>query len=433
MTIGVVGAGPAGLAVGRHLLGAGLEPELLERGAEIGGVWNYGRPQGRVTRSTHTISSKPMTQFPDFPIPEEWPDYPHHSQMLEYVRSYARRFGLEERVRLGSDVVRVEPDDPEQTDTGWRIETRDGRVQRYDAVIIANGHNSEPRRPEWPGSFRGVILHSSEYRTPDLLEGLDVLVIGAGNSGCDIAVEAAAVARTTLLSMRRGYHYVPKYLLGRPADQVNDLALRLRLPLPVRRWLARQTIRLGPGLPEQVGLPAPDHPLFSSHPIVNTLLPYYVRHGRIRPVADVARLEGERVRFVDDTTTPVDVLLLATGYRLSFPFIEHALLNWRDGRPRLHAHVFHPRYDTLFVAGMVQTDSGVLRILHEQARCIAGFLAARRDGRPAAEGLRRRKRDAEGGLGRSMEYQDSPRHELEVEHWSYLKGLERLAASQEEE
>lgn len=442
MIVGIVGAGPAGLAAARHLLAAGFEVELLEREAEPGGVWNYGRPQGRVYWSTHTISSKPTTEFPDFPMPDDFPDYPHHSQVLAYIRAYVRRFALGEHVRYGEEVVTVEPEDATRAGTGWIVETSTGRRggdgsgengagrrRRYDAVVLANGHNAEPRRPEWPGELDGTILHSSEYLTPHVLADRRVLVVGAGNSGCDLAVESAQAARSTLLSMRRGYHYIPKYLLGRPADQVNDLALRLRVPLPVRRWTARQLLRIGRGLPEHVGLPTPDHALFESHPVVNTLLPYFVRHGRIRVVPDVERLEGGAVRFSDGTVEPVEVLVMATGYRLTFPFIDRALLNWDDGRPRLHGHVFHPRFDTLFAAGMVQTDSGVLRILHEQARCIAGFLEAARRGTPAAAALRERKRDPEGGLGRRRRYMDSPRHRLEVEHWSYLRELQRLARS----
>lgn len=432
MRVGIVGAGPAGLAAARQLLRGGFDVELLERGGQVGGVWNYGRPQGRVYRSTHTISSKPTTEFPDFPLPDHFPDYPHHSQMLEYVQTYAQRFGLEQQVRFYTPVTDVAPEDRGRADTGWVVVTDDGERCRYDAVVLANGHNTDPRIPEWPGERQGTMLHSAEYRTPGIAARKRVLVVGAGNSGCDIAVDCAQVARTTLLSMRRGYHYVPKYVLGRPVDQIHDLALALRLPLTLRRWIARLAVRLGPGLPGDVGLPEPDHALFETHPIVNSLLPYYVRHGRIRPVPDVARLEGDAVRFVDDTAESVDVVILATGYRLTFPFIDYDLLNWSDGRPHLYAHLFHPHYDTLFVVGMFQTDSGVFRILHEQARCIALFLRAARQGDPVADRMRETKRDTGGGLGRTMAYRETPRHLLEVEHWSYLKGLERTAAMLEQ-
>ena len=428
MNVGVIGAGAAGVAAARQLLDAGLEVELLEKEAEPFGVWNYGRPQGRVYQSTHTISSKPLTQFPDFPMPEDWPDYPHHSQILRYPRDYAERFRVVDRIRLGVRVAQVTPADAHRPDTGWVVETGDGERLHYQALVLANGHNHEPRCPRWPGILDGRLLHSARYRTPDILVDRNVLVVGAGNSGCDIAVESAHVARSTLLSMRRGYHYVPKYLLGRPADQVNEVALKLRLPLSARRRIAGLALRLGSGTPARVGLPAPDHALFESHPIVNSLLPYYIHHQRIRPVPDVARLEGDRVRFADGTAAPVDVLVMATGYRLTFPFIHRSLLNWRDGRPHLHLHVFHPALDTLFVAGMFQTDSGVFGILHWQARCIARFLVTLRDRTRGADRLRRAKRCPDAGLDSGIDYRTSARHLLEVEHSSYLRRLRRLAS-----
>ena len=427
MKVGVIGAGAAGLAVARHLVPLGHEVELLEKEAEPGGVWNYARPQGRVYRSTHTISSRPLTEFPDFPMPAHYPDYPHHSQILEYLLGYAAHFGLSGRIRFHSEVTAVAPADAGRVDTGWTVETRDGARHRYDALVVANGHNHEPRRPKWAGQLAGTMLHSADYRTPDILVDRRVLVVGAGNSGCDIVVEAAQVGRSALLSMRRGYHYVPKYLLGRPADQINELALRLRVPLRTRRWIARQLLRLGPGQPDRVGLPEPDHALFESHPIVNSLLPYYVRHGRVRPVPDVAALEGDRVRFVDGETAPVDVLIAATGYRLTFPFIDRSLLNWRDGRPDLRLNVFHPGLDTLFVAGMFQTDSGVFGILHWQGLCIAHYLRALAAGGSSMERARSRKRRMEPDLAAGIRYRETARHLLEVEHASYLRALRSAA------
>ncbi|MGH7481958.1 MAG: flavin-containing monooxygenase [Longimicrobiales bacterium] len=448
MRVAVIGAGAAGLGTARHLLAEGIDVEVLERDERLGGVWSYGRPPGRVYRSTHMISSKPFTQFPDYPMPDSLPDYPHHADVLAYLDGYAEHFGLNEVIRYGEDVVDIRPEAGTSAGAGgtattaeeaasanisswssaptWRVRTADGTERVYDAVVIANGHNAEPRWPELPGRFDGVALHSAEYHTPEIFDGKRVLVMGAGNSGCDIVVEAAQVAERAFLSMRRGYHYLPKHVLGRPVDQIGDLLLRLRLPLWLRRWIAGLAVRLTAGSPRRVGLPEPDHRLFETHPIVNTLLPYYVRHGRIEPRPDVAALEGDRVRFVDGAEEPVDVIVFATGYALDFPFIDPALLNWRDGRPRLFLNVFHPRLETLFVAGMIQTDSGVFGLVHWQARAIALSLRALRDARPAVDWLRSVRRDVATDLAGGVRYTGSSRHLLEVEHWSYQRRLKKL-------
>lgn len=427
----VVGAGASGLVAARHLVAAGFEVDVLEREDDLGGNWNYGKPGARVYRSTHTISSKPGTEFPDFPMPAELPDYPHHTQVLDYLRAYARHFDLERHVAYGVEVARVEPERPGGRDTPWRVTTRraaDGREETrgYDAVVIANGHNWSPKLPSYPGEFAGETMHSATYRTPELFAGKRVLVVGGGNTGCDLAVEAAQHAVRAYHSTRRGYHYVPKYLLGRPSDQVGDLMHRLRLPLAVRRAVAGLTIRLVVGDLRAHGLPAPDLRLFESHPVVNTLLPYYVRHGDVVAKPDVARLDGRVAHFADGSSAEVDLIVFATGYRVDIPFVAPEQLNWRDGRPRLYKHVFHPAYDTLFVAGLIQPDSGQFGLVHWQTLAVARFLRAALAGHPAADWLRRRKGSPHEPLGGGIAYTESTRHHLEVEHWSYRKGLREI-------
>lgn len=418
----VVGAGAAGLAAAKNLAECGFPCDVLEREEDLGGVWNYGSPAGRVYRSTHTISSKPTTQYPDFPLPESWPDYPHHSQMLRYLRAYAAHFGVDRRIEYRTPVERVAPG----RDGGWEVAVAGGETRIYRAVVIANGHNWDPNVPELPGRFHRRTLHSSEYRTPGLFAGKRVLVIGAGNSGSDIAVEAAQAGARVLHSMRRGYHVLPKYVMGRPIDQVGDLLLRLRLPLALRRLAGHLAIRLVHGSNRQMGLPEPDHRLFETHPLVNSLLPHHVRHGDIEPKPDVARLEGDAVRFADGSLEKVDVLVYATGYRITIPFVEPSLLNRRDGRPGLHLNIFHPDHDTLFVAGLIQPDSGEIFLLHWQTRGVALFLRALESGSPAAEWLRRRKRKVVEDLGGGIRYAPSGRHALEVEHWTYLRRLREV-------
>ena len=422
----VIGAGSSGLAAARHLMAAGFDVTVLERSDDLGGNWNYDKGTARVYRSTHTISSKPGTEYPDFPMPASFPDYPHHAQVCAYLRDYARHFGVDRRIRYGTEVTRVERDGDGVTPHWW-VTTAGGQRERFGALVIANGHNWSPKYPEYPGSFTGDVTHSAFYRTPDTFEGKRVLVVGAGNSGCDIIVEASLHATKAYHSTRRGYHYVPKYLWGRPADVVGDQMLALRLPTFLRRAIAELTMRLLVGDPQSFGLPRPDHRLFETHPIVNTLLPYYVRQGDIVPKPDVARLDGRTVHFADGSHAEVDLIVYATGYRIEFPFIDPALLNWHDGRPRLWKNVFHPECDTLFVAGLIQPDSGQFGLVHWQARTLALFLRAVREGAPAAEWLRNERRAAGESLGNGIKYKESTRHHVEIEHWSYRRGLERVA------
>jgi cation diffusion facilitator CzcD-associated flavoprotein CzcO len=424
MRVRVVGAGSSGLAAAKNLLQQGFEVDVLEREDDLGGNWNYGKPFARVYRSTHTISSKPGTEYSDYPMPAEYPDYPHHTQILAYLRAYADEFGVTPRIRYRTQVERIEPERAGAADTAWMV-TAAGTTTRYDAVVVANGHNWSPKTPAYAGTFTGETMHSAHYRTPDVFVGKRVLVVGGGNSGCDIAVEAAQFGERTWHSTRRGYYYMPKYLFGQPSDQVGDRMLRLGMPLWLRRLIARLSYRVLVGRPEKLGLPKPDHALFETHPVVNTLLPYYVGQGDVTPKPDVARFDGTAVHFTDGTSCEVDLIVFATGYNIEFPFIDRAHLNVVDGRPRLHQHVFHPLYDTLFVAGLIQPDSGQFGLVHWQTRALAAFLRAASERRESAQWLRGVKKEPTQGYETPIRYKDSTRHYVEVEHWAYRQGLER--------
>ncbi|HEX4000626.1 MAG TPA: NAD(P)-binding domain-containing protein [Pirellulales bacterium] len=419
----VVGAGASGLAVARHFAEKRIPFDCLEREDDVGGNWNYGKPASSVYQSTHLISSKRLIQYPDFPMPSDWPAYPGHRLVQQYFQSYARHFDLYPRIEFNTAVARIELAGP-----GWEITLQDGRVRHYRGVVIANGHHWDPNWPDYPGQFSGRILHSSQYKTPDVLEGRRVLVVGAGNSGCDIAVESAQRAARTLHSARRGYNYIPKFLLGLPADRCGEFLLKMRVPLWLRRLIAKGLVKLAMGMPQDYGLKAPDHRLFESHPIVNSQMMYYVGHGDIVPKPDVARFDGDIVRFIDGSSEPIDVVVFATGYKISFPFIDRGHLNWRDGRPCLYLNAFHPQYDHLFVAGMLQPDGGIWELSHYQAQLMARFIQALDAGSPRADYFRRQKSSGSSDLSGGIRYVDSTRHRIEVEHFSYRRRLKKLIA-----
>jgi cation diffusion facilitator CzcD-associated flavoprotein CzcO len=441
----IVGAGSSGLAAAKAFADAGIPFDCLEREADIGGNWNYASPAGGIYASTHTISSKRLTEYLDFPMPREYPPFPHHRQILEYLRAYAKHFGLYERIDFDRSIERIErtadhampaslaksasPKRQRREFSSWTVKLTDGSTRNYRGVIIANGHNWDPRLPTYPGTFAGETLHSRHYKTPEVFAGKRVLVVGAGNSGCDIAVEAAQHAERTYLSMRRGYHFMPKFWQGAPMDRLNEKLMEKRIPLFVRRWLGGRVERASFGKPGRYGLPVPDHRLFESHPIINQQLFYWLAHGRIIPKPDVAELCDSEVRFSDGTRESIDLILYATGYKISFPFLDNRLLNWQDDRPQLFLNVFHPAEDDLFVIGLIQPDSGQFGLVDLQSRLAARFVAACDAGRPEAAKFRDLKAAQYGDdLRNGVRCLDSPRHLLEVEHFSYRKRLERLLA-----
>jgi cation diffusion facilitator CzcD-associated flavoprotein CzcO len=416
----ILGAGASGLAVAKHFLHVGIPFDCLERHDDVGGNWYYGKPGSSVYRSAHLISSKRLTEYTDFPMPENYPPYPSQQQAWEYLRSYARHFGLYEHIEFGRTVEQIK----KSAIGEWRVRLQGGEERSYAGLVIANGHNWDPQWPEFPGAFAGQSLHSAQYKTPEVLQGKRVLVVGAGNSGCDIAAESAQHAAATFHSVRRGYHYLPKFYRGQPIDQVNERLLRWRLPLWLRRVLASYAIKLAVGRPQSYGLPKPDHKLFETHPIINSQMLYCVGHGQIHPKPDVAELCGSQVQFIDGTREEIDVLIYATGFRISFPFIDRKYLNWQDGRPHLFLNVFHPQDDTLFIAGLIQPDSGQWGLVDYQAQLIASYLVGLKNNIAAAARFRKQKASPPA-LNQGIHYLRSTRHLLEVEHFSYRERLKK--------
>jgi cation diffusion facilitator CzcD-associated flavoprotein CzcO len=422
MTYCVIGAGAAGLAAARQLKAHSIPFEVLEREQDVGGLWDASLPHSPVYRSTHLISSKPLTQFPDFPMPPEYPDYPNHLQALEYLRSYARSFGLYDHIRFGRVVERAEHVEP----NSWEVTFSDGEKRVYSGLIVAAGVHWVPNLPRVPGEFDGQTMHSSRYKTPDILRDKRVLIVGAGNSGCDIAVESGQHAARTFLSVRRGYHYIPKYAFGRPIDQVGEAGVKLGLPLFIRRPLDQLLLKIIVGSPEQFGLPRPDHKLLESHPIVNAQILQALGQGDIHPKPDLVKLERREARFQDGSQEQVDLIIYATGYQVSFPFLASSDLNAGDGRPDFHLHVFHPTYDNLFIIGMIMPDSGVWWLFDLQAQAVARYIQALEGNRPGLRKFQALKQGQRPDLGGGIRYVRSERHRLEVEHSSYRRRLRQV-------
>lgn len=366
----VIGAGPSGLAAARALQKRGIEFDGYESSHGVGGLWDIANPRSTMYESAHLISSRTTTEFDEFPMSGA-ADYPGHRVLHAYFQDYAHRFGLTSLYRFRTRVTRLE-----SRDGGWDL-TADGpdgtRTQWYAGVLLANGTLAEPNVPSLPGSFSGELMHASQYKTAVQLAGKRVLVVGAGNSGCDIAVDAVHHAASVDLSVRRGYYFVPRYLFGRPSDTLN----RGRpLPARLKQAVDSRVLRAFTGDPARFGFPKPDYRIYESHPVVNTLVLDHLGQGDLRIRADIDRLDDRTVHFRDGSSGEYDLVLLATGYRLDYPFVDRQHLHWRGAAPRLFLNIFPPSFNGLYAVGMIEASGIGWQGRSEQADLLAGYLAA---------------------------------------------------------
>ena len=427
--IALIGAGPSGLAGARNLQKHGIPFQGFEAHTDIGGLWNIGNPRSTVYESAHLISSKRTTEFAEFPMADSVADYPSHRELLQYFNAFADHFKLREHFRFGVRVIRVEPlsDAP---DTLWRVTIDPGNgaleTADYKGVVVANGTLAEPSMPRFEGSFSGELLHTSAYKTAAQFTGKRVLIVGAGNSGCDIAVDAVHYAKSVDISVRRGYYFVPKYVFGKPADTLGG-----KRPLPP--WLKQKidsvVLQWFAGDPVRFGLPKPDYKMYESHPVVNSLVLHHLGHGDIHVKPDIARFDGHTVHFKDGGAQDYDLVLCATGYKLHYPFIDHSLLNWQGMAPQLYLNILSPRFDNLAVMGMIEASGIGWQGRYEQAELMARFFKAQAEGSPRADALRQAKAGPQPDLSGGFKYLKLERMAYYVHKDTYRNAVRAASAA----
>ena len=419
----VVGAGPCGLATIKALKQHGVSFDCYELGSAIGGLWRINNDNGRSAayQSLHINTSRDRMSFSDFPMPSSLPDFPHHTQVLDYFESYSEHFGLAEAVTFETEVRHIQPcDDGHYAVT---VQPKNGlaRTRRYEAVIIANGHHWSPKYPEIPGDWDGEILHSHDYRSSDAFRDKRVLVVGMGNSGCDIACETSRVSQRTVMAIRSGAHVIPKYILGKPLDRVAAGWMWRWLPRPLFQKMFGLAIRMTRGRLSRFGLPDPGHGVLAQHPTISSDLLNLLGHGKIHVQRNVRALDGDSVSFVDGSSEKFDVIVYATGYHIRFPFLDSDIVDTTENRVSLYKHAVHPELANLFFVGLVQPWGSIMPLAEQQSLWICDLLNER-CGLPSQQKMI--DDIAKTRLTMHRRYGGSARHTIQVDFYPYKATIE---------
>ncbi|GAA1869230.1 NAD(P)/FAD-dependent oxidoreductase [Brevibacterium marinum] len=438
----VIGAGASGLAAAKALYTAGVPFDCFEKGSEFGGNWLFDNPNG-VSACYETLqinTSCPRMAFSDFPMPADYPDYASHDQVHAYFRDYVAHFDFGHTITFNTEVTHVR----RGADGGWDVDIRstaaagsagdraDGepeagatQTRHYEAVMVANGHHWDARWPDpgYPGHFHGEQIHAHDYRSGEQLADRDVVVVGAGNSAMDIAVEGSHRARRVNLSIRRGQWVMKKTLFGFAADQVAlpgwapwwATALRLRLAALLSGGLRR------------FGLPTPEHAPGQSHPVQSDTIRDRLGAGAITVRPGIERLDGDRVVFTDGSEAPADLIVWATGYRVNFPFFDPDLVSAEGNDLPLFKRMVHPDHPGLFFIGLLQPVGAVMPLAEAQSRMAVKVLTGEYELPNREEMTSRMHSDDQRN---KRQFYDSPRHTMQVDFDHYLRELEREMRTQ---
>lgn len=413
----IIGAGISGLTAAKALADRSIPYDQFELERDIGGMWRIDHARSSAYETLHINTSKYNMELADFPMPEDFPVFGHHTDVLRYFEDYADAFDLREPITFNTKVERAVP----TGDGQWDVTLGMGETHRYGAVLCATGHHWHPRYPDFPGTFEGETLHAHDYRDPLEFEKQRVCIVGIGNSACDIALDLSRIAERVTLSTRSGAWIIPKYLLGMPLDQWTSYYMEL-LPVGIRRLTLRLLTWLTVGNQTQYGVPTPKHKMMQEHPTVSQELLSAVGHRRVHVKPNIVRLDGKQVHFEDGSREPFDTVIYATGYNITFPFLPDEVFHVENNEVALYRFVVPPDLPNFYFLGLLQPLGALMPLSELQAKWVAGLL----DGAyalPDPATMRRSIKQTRARMDRR--YHDAPRHTIQCDFWTYIRTLER--------
>lgn len=386
--VAIIGAGVSGLAAIRSCLEEGLEPTCFERSDDVGGLWKFSdhTEEGRASiyQSVFTNSSKEMMCFPDFPYPDDFPNFMHNSKLQEYITSFATEKNLLKYIQFETLVTSISKCPDFSTTGKWEVTTEKNSKKEtavFDAVMICSGHHVYPHLPKdsFPGlnRFKGKCFHSRDYKEPGTWKGKRVLVIGLGNSGCDIAAELSHVAQQVIISSRSGSWVMSRvWNDGYPWDMVVitrfQTFLRNNLPTAISDWWYTRQMNAR-FKHENYGL-MPLNGTLRKEPVFNDELPARILCGTVSIKPNVKEFTETSAVFEDGTVfEAIDCVIFATGYGYAYPFLEDSIIKSRNNEVTLYKGIFPPQLEkpTMAVIGLVQSLGAAIPTTDLQARWAA--------------------------------------------------------------
>jgi putative flavoprotein involved in K+ transport len=370
----VIGAGPAGLATAAMLRKRGVDALVLERDADVGASWrkHYDR--------LHLHTVRWLSNLPGYRLSRRHGKWVSRDGVIRYLEGYVRHHRLD--VRTSSEVVALE-----REGDVWRIEMRDGDDLLARYVVVATGYNHTPFIPDFPGkdSFKGELLHASLYRNPEPFKGRNVLVVGSGNTGAEIAVDLAeGGAARVRLAVRTPPNIVLREVNGVP-NQVTGVLFR-RVPPKVVDAIARNMRKLTIGDLSEYGLPIPDRGVYTRIieddviPVIDVGLIDAVKEGEVEIVPGVEGFAGSDVLLAGGKRVRPDAVIVATGWKRALERLvgSYGVLGPK-GRPVVHGPETHPNAPHMYFIGYTNPISGMFRELNIDSRRIARAIANDRD------------------------------------------------------
>lgn len=420
----IIGAGSSGITAAKALKEKGISFDCFEKGSKIGGVWRFNNDNGLSSayRSLHINTNRVVMAYSDFPMPDDYPMFPHHSDIIEYFENYVEHFKLREHITFNTSVVDV----VRNADGTYNVTLDNRQSYDYQYVIVANGHHWNPRfpTPAFKGEFTGEVLHSHYYREAEQVQDKDVLVVGIGNSAVDIACEAARLhTGKVVISTRSGAYIIPNWIWSIPFDNLAN-PLTAKLPFWLQRFLFKTTLWLARGKQEDYGVPKPNRPVLSEHPTLSQDLLNLSGRGLIRFKPNIKEFRGKTVVFEDGTEQDFDMIVYATGYKVTFPFLKHyAQFDVEETNDiRLYKKVIHPDYKNLFFLALIQPLGAIMPLAEIQAKWIAKIIKGESK-LPSKEVMLKSIEEDKQKL--AQRYKQTPRHTLQVDFFTYKENIEK--------